>query len=62
MQNPSSVRRQARALWSATVLLLCSSAAWAVDSYDTGTRRLTMPTVAVGAATFTDMVVTVDNR
>ena len=59
MHTPSSVRRHASFLSGAAILLLCSSASWAVDSYDPGTRQLRMPSVAIGAATFTDMVVQV---
>jgi hypothetical protein len=52
------LRRHARSVTAALVLLLCNAAAWA-DNYDPSNRKLTIPYLTVGGATYSNVVVTV---
>ena len=52
-----SLRNYARSILAATLILLGSAAAYGADSYNAG--QLTMSTVVIGVATYSNMVVTV---
>jgi uncharacterized protein (DUF2141 family) len=53
----SSLRRHARSIFAALLFLFCTCEAWGTDSYIGG--QLTIPSVTIGSATFSNMVVTV---
>ncbi len=46
-------------LKSILLLLLCAARAFGADTYDSSTRQLTIPSVAIGNALFTNMVIVV---
>ncbi len=52
-----SLRNYTRSILAATLILLGSAAAYGADSYNAG--QLTMPSVVIGVATYSNMVVTV---
>src|SRR5208282_5537730 len=58
MQCISSLRQHAQSLTAALLLLLCATAACA-DTYSGGV--LTMPSLAIGSATYSNVVVNVGN-
>ena len=41
---------------SALLLLACATAAYGADSYNPANKHLTMPSVAIGGTTYSDMV------
>jgi hypothetical protein len=55
-QLPLSDR--ARAFYSALLLLSCAAQANATDSYDPATKVLTIPTLAIGGATNSNVILT----
>ena len=59
MQFTSHLRRTARTLTGASLLLAFGTAAYATDNYNAQTHQVTIPTVAVGSNTLTNVVATV---
>ncbi len=59
MHHVPSLRLQARPLTTLLLLLACAFEACAADTYNLSNRQLSIPSVAVGSVTFTNMVVTV---
>jgi 6-phosphogluconolactonase len=59
MRYTSSLRRRARLLFAALPFLICAAEAFGADTYDSSNHRLSIPTVAIGNATYSNMVVTV---
>jgi hypothetical protein len=59
MKYTSYLRRHTRSLITALLLLACTAGAWATDTYSPANHQLTIPTVAIGNATYSSMVVTV---
>jgi uncharacterized repeat protein (TIGR03803 family) len=57
MQIASSSLLAPRAIAAALVSLFCAAAAYGTDSYNPATHQLTMPSVAIGHATYSNMVV-----
>jgi hypothetical protein len=57
MQLPSSLPRHARSLLTALLLLVCASEVYGVDTYSAG--KLTIPTVTIGNATYSNVAVAV---
>ena len=56
--NYGTLRAKSRSITAALVFLACNGVAWA-DTYDPVSRQLFIPAVSVGAATFTNLTVTV---
>src|ERR1022692_689163 len=56
MQHTSSLRRQARSLLTALLLLFCAADVLA-DAYSTSPPTLTIPSMVVGGATFSPVVI-----
>jgi YVTN family beta-propeller protein len=59
MQITAFMRARGLLVSAALLFLTFGVQAYAADSYDTGNKQLTMPSVAIGAATYSNMVVTV---
>src|ERR1700689_3416777 len=59
MQRTVSMRQLARPLVTCLLVLIGASAASAADTYNLATRQLTMPTVVIGGATYSNMIVPV---
>jgi hypothetical protein len=57
VQHTSSFRHHARSIITALLFLVCTGEAWGTDSYNGA--ELTIPSVTIGSATFSNMVVTV---
>ena len=53
------MNQYARASFSAMLLLIGAAQARATDSYDPATMVLTMPTLAIGSASYSNVQVTV---
>jgi Carboxylesterase family len=51
-----SLRHPAKSVTTALVFLVCNAAAWA-DTYNPSTKKLTIPYVTIGGATYSNMVV-----
>lgn len=54
----SSWRQRARSLLPGLVFLVCAARAFAADIYNPTTRQLTLPSISIGNATYSNMVVT----
>ena len=61
MRCISSCRHHVRSLTSALLLLTCAAAAQGADSYNPSNKQLTIPSIAIGSTTYSNMVVTVRN-
>ncbi len=59
MKCKSSWRHHARSVASSLLLLFCATSAHAADTFDLSNRHLTIPSIVIGGATYTNMVVTV---
>jgi hypothetical protein len=59
MKCISLLRHFVRLLTSVLALLVIVSEAYAVDTYNPLSKQLTIPSVAIGSTTYTDMVITV---
>ena len=59
MQSTASSRSYARSLATFLMALGCTAAAFAADTYDPTTRQLTMPSLHVGSALYSNVVVVV---
>ena len=55
----SSMRRHARSLISALLLMVGAVQAHGSDTYDPATKQVTIPSIIIGNATYSNMVVTV---
>ena len=55
----SSLRLVSQSMKTGLLMLACAGAAYATDSYNPSNKQLTMPSVAIGSATYSNMVVTV---
>jgi uncharacterized repeat protein (TIGR03803 family) len=61
MQCDSTWRQHVRSVTNALLLLDCTSAAYGADTFSPSNRQLTIPSVVIGGANYTNMVVTVGN-
>lgn len=61
MQRFQSLRQNKRSLGAALLLIFCATATYGADTYDPLSRQLSIPSVAVGSASYTNMVLTVLN-
>ncbi len=59
MRFTASLRRWSRPLFTCLLLLTGCATATAADTYNLANQLLTMPTVVIGAATYSNMVVTI---
>jgi hypothetical protein len=59
MRCLSSLRHHAQSLTAALLFLVGAAAAYGADSYNPANKQLTIPTIAIGSATYSNMVVTV---
>lgn len=58
MQFTSSLRRQARSLVAALLLVFCAAEAYGADSYSTSAFTLTIPSLVIGSATYSTVNIT----
>ncbi len=58
MQCTPSIKQYARPLMGALMLLVCAGEAHGTDSYNPSTNQLSIPSVAIGSASYSNMVVT----
>lgn len=59
MRRTSSFRQHAQSFTAALLFVACTTTAYAADSYNPSNKQLTIPSVAIGSATYSNMVVTV---
>ncbi len=59
MQSTSFLRQPARAIFAILVFLFGVTAAYGFDTYNAGSKQLTAPSVTIGGATFSNVVLTV---
>jgi 6-phosphogluconolactonase len=60
MQCPLSLSIRVRVLCLAVLLLICATQANATDSYNPADKVLTIPTLAIGSATYSNVILTVN--
>ncbi len=60
MNYKTSPRRLAHSVTSSLLLLICATSAYA-DTFNFSNRQLSIPSIVIGGATYTNMVVTVGN-
>jgi hypothetical protein len=59
MQRISSWRHKARSVITALLILPCTAAAYGADTYNPSNHQLTIPTLAIGNGTYSNVVITV---